>query len=334
MAIGNAWGIPHSVARPLCSTAALAALLAFPMQAQATGTRAGSMISNTASATFNDGSGPKTVNSNQVDLRVDELLDVTVASSDPADIPTAPGATGQRLTYVVTNTGNGVESFGLTTIANGGGDNYDPTVTQIYIDNGNGVFDAGTDTLYVPGTNDPTLNPDANVTIFVLSTTPGSVVDGNRGIVQLVAASKTGTGTPGTSFAGAGEGGGDAVVGATGADGLDDGAYIVAAASVGLVKSAVVVDPFGGSEPVPGATITYTIAATVTGSGSVSGLAINDTIPANTTYVAGSITLGGSGLTDAADADAGGYDGTKITVTLGTVPGGQSRTVTFRARIN
>src|SRR3546814_9411839 len=114
-------------------------------------------------------------------------------SSNPADVPTTPGATGQLLTFSVTNNGNGVEAFGLTTIASAGGDGYDPAVTQIYIDNGDGLFDAGTDTLYTPGANDPSLNPDQGVTVFVLATTPGSVADGNRGIVSLVAAAETGT---------------------------------------------------------------------------------------------------------------------------------------------
>jgi len=171
------------------------------------------------------------------------------------------------------------------------------------------------------------------MTVFVLATTPATATDGNRGIVTLVAAAKTGTGTPGTTFAGMGEGGGDAIVGSTGADGQDNGAYRVAAATVSIVKSAAVVDPFGGSEAVPGATITYTLTTTVAGSGAVSGLVINDNIPADTDYVAGSITLGGATLTDASDADAGNYNGTRIQVLLGTVAGGQTRTVTFKTRI-
>lgn len=327
-------GALHQYRIPAISILALAIALALPMQAQAAGTRAGSTISNTASASYDAGGGTQTIDSNKVDLRVDELLDVTVDSSDPADVPTTPGATAQLLTFSVTNNGNGEESFALSTIANGGGDDYDPTVTQIYIDNGDGVFDANTDTLYTPGANDPTLDPDKSVTIFVLSTTPGGVGDGNRGTVSLVAAAKTGTGAPGTSFAGQGDGGGDAVVGSTGADGQDQGAYVVSAATVSLVKSAVIVDPFGGSEPVPGATITYTIVATVVGSGAVNGLAITDNIPADTSYIASSITLGGTGLTDAADADAGDYNGTRVNVALGTVAGGQTRTVTFRTKID
>jgi len=324
----------HRLLHPSSTALALTMALMLPSQAHAAGTRAGTTISNTASASYDNGSGTQTIDSNRVDLRVDELLDVTVATANPSDVPTTPGATNQVLTYSVTNTGNGQEAFSLSTIANVGGDNYDPVVTQIYIDNGDGVFDASTDTLYTPGANDPVLNPDQGIRVFVLATTPGTVTDGNRGIVTLVAAAKTGTGTPGTTFAGQGEGGGDAIVGSTGADGQDNGAFRVAAATVSLVKSARITDPFGGSDPVPGAIITYTITATVAGSGSINALAITDNVPADTAYVAGSITLGGGPLTDAADADAGDFNGTRIRVLLGTVAGGQTRTVTFRTRIN
>ena len=316
----------------LLGTAMAAATVS--QSAFAAGTRAGTTISNTATASYDAGGGTQNINSNQVDLRVDELLNVTVASNNPADVPTTPGATGQVLSFTVTNTGNGIESFGFTSIANGGGDDYDPTVTLIAIDDGDGVYEPGIDIVYVAGVNDPSLNPDATVTIFVINATPGTVTDGDRGIVALVAAARTGTGAPGTSFAGQGEGGGDAVVGATGADGQDDGAFVVAAATVALAKSATIVDPLGGSEPIPGAIITYTITATVSGSGSVSGLAITDTVPANTAYVLGSVTLGGTPQTDVVDGDSGSFAGNQVIVSLGTIAGGNTRTVTFRTTIN
>jgi uncharacterized repeat protein (TIGR01451 family) len=316
----------------LMLSAAVAALASAP--AQAAGTRAGTTISNTATASFDTGSGTQNVNSNTVDMLVDELLNVTVASNHPADVTTTPGATNQLLSYTITNTGNGVESFSITANAGIGGDNYDPTVTSIIIDDGDNVYEPGIDAVYVAGSNDPELNPDAAVTIFLLNTTPGSVVDGHRGIVALTAAARTGTGTAGTAFSGQGEGGGDAVVGLTGASGQDDGAFVVASANVALVKSASIVDPLGGSEPIPGATITYTITATVTGSGNINTLVISDNIPANTTYVPGSITLGGTPRTDANDADEGRFNAGQVIVDLGTVAGGNIRTITFRTKIN
>lgn len=326
---------PYQLVSAIAMAATAGLGLANPSIALAAGTRAGTMINNTATASFDPGGGTTvTVDSNTHTMQVDELIDTTVAWGDPSDVVTTPGSTSQVLTYSVTNTGNGVETFTLGTVSTIGGDNYDPTVTSIVIDDGDGVYEPGIDTVYVPGSNDPTLNPDQVLTVFVISTTPTGLADGNRGGVLLTATSNTGTGAPGTSFAGVGEGGGDAVVGSTGGDGSDDGYYQVSAATVALVKSASVVDPFGGANAVPGATITYSIVATTSGSGSLAGLTINDVVPAGTTYKPGSIKLGGGALTDASDADAGAFSANAIAVALGTVPGGQTRTVTFQVVID
>ncbi len=307
-----------------------------PESAHATGTAAGTTISNTATATYNDpGGNPRTTPSNRVDILVDELLDVTVTSADPGDITTTPGSTNQILTFNVTNNGNGSEAFRLTPNGTVGGDQFDPATTSVVLDtNGNGVYDAGVDTVYVAGSNDPVLLPDASIKVFVLATTPAGAADLDRGIANLTAAAVTGTGAPGTSFAGQGQGGGAAVVGTTGADSVAAGAYVVQNASVAFTKTAAVADPFGGTEPVPGSIITYTLTATVSGSGSLSNLAISDAIPGNTTYQTGSLTLQGAGLSDPADADAGEFASGGIVVRLGTVAGGGTRTVTFRVRIN
>lgn len=324
--------------RKKLSCVASVSLLAFGAQAaNAAGTLAGTDIVNVATATYdNPGGGPPVeIPSNTVTIKVDELLDVTVASSDPGDIAVDPGATQEVTTYQVTNTGNGEEAFTLTADTAKGGDDFDTSNAVIYIDtNNNGVYDAGTDTLYTAGSNDPVLDPDESVTVFILSDIPATATDGERAEVELTAVAVTGSGTPGTSFAGQGDGGGDAVVGATGADAEDSSFFLIQAAQVALVKSATVVDPFGGAEAVPGSVITYQLVATVTGTGSLANLAVTDDIPADTTYVTNSTTLAGAALTDAADADAGTYDGTQIGVALGTVSGGETRTITFQVTID
>ncbi|HEX8571519.1 MAG TPA: hypothetical protein VF759_02075 [Allosphingosinicella sp.] len=315
-------------------TAVSACIFASP--ALAAGTPAGTSITNVATATYELPSGDQaSVDSNVVTLKVDELLDVSVAWGDPADVGTSPGLTGQLLKFTVTNGGNGAESFALATIANGGGDDFDPAVTSIVLDsNGNGAYDAGVDSVYSSGSNDPQLDPDQSITVFVLSTIPAGAGDGHRGRVDLTAVARTGSGAPGTSFAGLGQGGGDAVVGATGADGEDDGYYRVAKASVAFVKSATVADAFGGDSAAPGSTITYTLAATVSGTGSLANLRISDPVPAGTTYKAGSLTLESAPLTDAADSDSGRFTGTAIEVGLGTVAAGSTRTITFQVKID
>jgi uncharacterized repeat protein (TIGR01451 family) len=307
-----------------------------PGPAWAGGTPAGSIVRNTATATYDSPSGGETtVTSNEVALTVDEILGATVVSGDPGDVPVTPGSTAQILRYTLTNVGNGSEAFSLLARSNAGGDDFDPSLAEIVLDsNGNGAYDAGVDTLYVAGSNDPVLAPDAAQTIFVRSTIPAGVTDGQRARVDLVATAATGSGAPGTLFAGQGQGGGNAIVGMGGGTAEDDGWYRVSQASIAFVKSATVLDPFGQTSAMPGAFITYTLAVTVSGSGSIANLRLADTIPAGTSYRAGTLTLDGGPLTDAADADAGTYTGSGISVSLGNVAAGASHNVTFQVRID
>ncbi|MDE2042627.1 MAG: DUF11 domain-containing protein, partial [Alphaproteobacteria bacterium] len=205
-----------------------------------------------------------------------------------------------------TNTGNGKEAIKLTPNGNVGGGQFNPSPTSIVLDtNNNGVYDPGVDTVYIAGSNDPVLAPDSSIRVFVLSSIPGSAVNGNLGIMDLTGADVVGSGKPGTVFAGKGNGGVDAVVGASGATSTGGNDYIIQQATVAFVKSATILDPFGGNTPVPGAVITYALAATVNGTGSLSGLTVTDVVPPNTSYQPGSMTLQGVALTDAADTDPG-----------------------------
>ena len=320
-------------------TAALLAIggfAAFSVPAHATGTTAGTTISNTATVTYTDPTGnPVSLPSNRVDIRVDEVLNVTVATAESGDIAAQPGSTNQVARYTVTNTGNGSEAFRLAPITAIGGDAFDPTATSIVLDtNGNGVYDPGVDTVYSAGSNDPVLAPDTSVRVFVLSTLPASATDGQRGQVDLTATAVTGSGPAGTIFAGQGTGGGDAVVGTTTGLGRDRNFYVISSATVSLAKTASVLDPFGGTRSVPGSIITYTLVATVSGSGSLSNLAVGDPVPASTTYVPASITAEGTGITDTTDGDAGEFAANRVAVRFGSVAGGQTRTVTFKVKIN
>ena len=62
------------------------------------------------------------------------------------------------------------------------------------------------------------LNADAFVTVLVVNDIPAGAADGNVGFSRLTADARTGIGAPGTTFAGQGASGTDAVVGTTGAD--------------------------------------------------------------------------------------------------------------------
>jgi len=315
----------------LAPLAIAAALITTP--AHAGGVKAGTLIENTASATYDGGAGPVTIPSNTITVKVDELLDVTVTSRDSGPVSAAPGSA--VLTFELTNTGNGPEAYTLTANPAVAGNDFDTTVNGIAVDtNGNGVYDPGVDQMLTGPATTAAIAADASLTVFVVVTIPGGVADGDQSDVSLLAEAVTGTGAPGTAFAGQGAGGGNAIVGSTGANATATGSLSVGITDVDLIKSATVRDPFGGTGIVPGATITYAIRAEVRGSGSVSDLVVTDAAPADTTYVAGSLKLDGATLTDAADADAGRFGTSGISVDLGTVSGGSSRTVTFQVTID
>jgi uncharacterized repeat protein (TIGR01451 family) len=302
--------------------------------AHAAGTPAGTDITNTATATYDTPGGPVTFDSNIVVIKVDELLDVTVANTDPGDVSTTPSATTNVQTFNVTNTGNGSEAFTLTPNVILSGDDFNPALVQVVLDtNNNGVYDAGVDTVYIAGTNNPVLAPDASTTVFVITSTPATPGDGDRAEVSLTAVATTGSGAPGLSFPGAGTGGSNAVVGTTGADADDSGFLAVQAATLDLRKSASVLDPFGTTTVVPGSIVTYTLIATVTGSGSLNNVVITDAIPDNTVYQPGTLTYQAAAQSDAADADAGSFSAAQVMANAGTIAAGETRTVTFKVRV-
>lgn len=285
---------------------ALTGALAMPV-ANAAGTVAGTDIDNTAEVSFDVSGSSLTETSNTLTVTVAEIVDVDVTLQSAAK-PVSPGDSSQELLFTVTNTGNGSESFSLVLDNTLAGDDFDPVAsapTSIYFDtDGSGDLSPG-DTPYTPGINDPVLAPDAAVDVFIVNNIPGTTLDSDIGFSQLSADSTTGSGAPGTLFAGAGDGGVDAVAGNSGGADNDTGQYTVSDIRLALVKTATVTDQFGGAEPIPGASITYTVVVTPSGGGIAANSVFNDQIPPFTTYTAGSITLNGLGLSDTPDVDAG-----------------------------
>lgn len=324
-------------------TVVLAVAVLVPVSAQAAGTAAGTNITNKATATYNINGNNITADSNITTVKVAEIINVTATWQDASNIPAYPGDSNKVLTYKVSNTGNGREGFVLSANVAVAGDDFNPALSGngIYLDaNGNGIYDSGTDTLYTAGTNDPNLTADGYVTVFVLCNIPSGLSDGNLGFVNLTATSKTSGGAvaAGTVYVGGGDGGVDAVMGGSGGSSTQTGKYQVAVITVSVVKSAAVSDRFGGTKPVPGATIQYTITVTVAGTGTAAGVVITDPVPANTTYAAGTLRLNGTAISDAKDADAGDVGGTTagiVSVSLGDLTSSSAvQSITFDVKIN
>ncbi len=214
----------------------LCCVLSIP--AGAVGTAVGTVIENTAVVDFDLAGTPLTLQSNTTSIAVAEAINVAVTLQSPQTL-VAPGETGRALLFLVTNTGNGSETFQLSIDNLIAGDDFDPTaaVPAIYFDtDGSGDFNAG-DQPYVPGTNDPDLLADESISVFLVNDIPGGVLNSQIGRSELTATSATGTGVPGTVFAGQGDGGANAVIGSTSGEALDAGEYLVSDVLVDIVKA-------------------------------------------------------------------------------------------------
>ena len=203
--------------------------------------------------------------------------------------------------HTVSNVGNASDGIGVTAVSRSG------WATRVYLD----VDKSGTLT---PGdqllTSPITLAMGATASILVQEDVPAAAV---RGSIDSVDVRATSGFDPSAT------------------DLVTDATNIRAAGiRVDLAKS---VDH---STTTVGDVVTYTIAYTAVGAGSATGVVIRDTIPAGTTYVPGTLRLKGQPATDAADADAGFFDGANnlVSVAVGNVAAGQNGTVSFQARVN
>jgi uncharacterized repeat protein (TIGR01451 family) len=305
----------------------------------AVGTPTGTDITNQATASYNVGPTNFVEVSNVTTTTVAELIDVSVVWQDAAPVTVNPGDTVQITTFLVTNIGNGNDTYTLEGLSTLPGDDFNPTLNDLYFDtNGNGFYDPGVDAQYIPGVNDPSLDADLSTIVFSSNNIPSNVNDGDLGFTQLRAISSLGAGAPGTIFPGQGDFGTDAVLGNSGGDDSDIGIYVVSNVIMAIVKSVIITDPFGTSEPIPGAVLSYSVVVNVGGSGTAENVIITDPIPLNTTYNPGTLTLNSVPLTDIVDGDAGDVGGTTpntVTVFLGDLLApAPIQTITFDVTIN
>ena len=280
----------------------------------AKGVLAGTEISNFSTLEYEIDGILYTVNSNTITDKVDQIIDVDVVWNDTSPIIVASGENDKVLTFKVTNTGNGDDTFNLTyDIANPSSD-FIVTNPRIFIDiNNNGVFDLSIDNeVYTI-----TLAADASSIIFLVSDMPTeSYISGSISSNAIEAKSTIGgSGAPGTIYPDKGMGGTFAVDGMSGGVDKDWGKYEMSSdLGVKLTKSAT----HSGSEVSTGTILRYNIVVELQASGRADSLIITDIIPVGTTYVPGSLKLDGVSLTDAADSDSGRFTGSSIEVKLGT----------------
>ena len=364
--------------RPLLLAGVATLAVAAPAYAQTTGTAAGTVVTNTAQASYTVNGTAQTTASNAATFVVDRKVNLTVVTNQSGSTQVNLGQTGAVTTFRVTNNTNGIQDFLLNatqTVPAGiltGTNNFALSNLKIYVDsNGNGVYDPGVDTAsYIDE-----LAPDASATVFVVGDVPNQA-NADRAFVGLdvTVAAGGATGTQGAALIATDLNVVDQAntVDVVFADNDNDGAlgYDVArngqgwayaayqvgvhAVSLSVVKSATVLsDGVNTINPkaLPGAVIQYCLTVSnATLLTPASGVTLTDVVPANTTYVPGSISVGGigaagtclvNGQTVADDGSTttpygGSYNSSTKTVTaiVPTLIGGGSVAASFRVTVN
>ncbi len=302
--------------------AMMLAMLLPAAQSHAATPLAGAGIGNSAAASYTDASAvPRNVTSNTVTTTVLQIASFTLTATQSKT--GAPGST-VYFPHVLTNTGNGNDTFNLSAV-DAAGDSFNFTSLQIYADaNGDGVPDnainlASTGALAAGGV----------FKFVVAAIVPGSALNTNTGILTL-SATGTATATPAPTQTNT------------------DTVTVSANAVISVTKAASV-----GSGPSPFTPLTYTLTYTNTGNNTATAVTLTDVIPTGMTYIAnsgrwsvtGSGYPGGTVLTDANNADAQGptptitYDfgvtvANRVTAVISAIPPGTSGTVTFQVSVN
>jgi uncharacterized repeat protein (TIGR01451 family) len=269
---------------------------------------AGTSIVNQASATYTDTSGVShTVTSNAVQTTVTQVGSLTLTANG------AQNATAGTVAYypeTLTNTGNGSDTFSLTTSNTGG---FTMSSVAIYADNGSGQPTGS------PITSSGALASNATFKFIVVATLPATATAGQTNTITATATS---------------------TFDATKTASVTDVTTVTNNAVVTVNKSVSAASGAAGSGP-----YTYTLSYTNTGNSTATVVALTDVIPTGMTYVAGSARWSVTGAT--ALSDTGGTTGTAPntivsnyasgsttwTATLAQVTAGQSGTVSFQVNV-
>lgn len=277
---------------------------------------AGTTIGNQAAATYTDASAMvRTATSNTVVTTVLPVAALTLVNTQ-----TKIAAPGQPLTFphTLTNTGNGIDTFNLTSTFTTG-----TALLSAFIyypdNNCDGAADAGLPSITAIGP----MAAGAR-TCFVAITTVGGAAPADATGSNIVTATSTTTGTVNASNT--------------------DSVLVNLNAVIGVRKSMSVAAGAGGS-----VNLTYTLTYSNTGNTTATNLVLTDRIPTGTTYVASSGRWSGSGatvLTENVAASAPGagnvsYDynvttpGAPLTVTaiVGSVAANSSGSLSFTVNV-
>lgn len=348
----------------------------------APGTAAGTVISNTAQASYTVNGATQTATSNTLTFVVDRKVDFIVERAQETNTQVNLNQPNMATSFRVTNLTNGVQDFILDpdqqNLSLGilpGTDDFDMNNLRVFVDaNGNGTYEPETDTQ----TFIDQLAPNASAIVFVVGDVP-NVPTANLAFVSLhaIVADGNAEGARGTALIATDLNilNQDNEVDIVFADNDSDGAFLgdiarngqgrayaafevgVRSVDLSVVKSSrVVSDGVNLLNPkaLPGAVIEYCLTvANRTLLTPATNVTLTDVIPANTTYVPGSLQVGGIGAAgvcllngvpeDDDDDDAGELDpyrgsfdaqANRITAVIPTLLGATSLAASFRVTVN
>lgn len=333
----------------------LGLLLVAPQFGWAATTPSGTTISSLATVSYVIAASPTlTATSNTVSFLVDKKVNLLVAEATGSVTSVIIGQPGAVTTFSVTNLGNDPQGFNLIAALAAGNpapggiapfttNSFSATGLQVFVDsNANGIYEPLLDT----ATSIPTLAAGASQKVFIVANIPGATLNGQQSVVSLAAIAVVPTTMASlVATAGANTAGVDVVFADSAGVAVGDiardarhsayAAYLASGVNLAISKTVLsVVDPSGTAVVMPGAVLTYQIVAALSGVGTATSLVIADPLPANTTYVPGSITVNGVAKTDVVDADNAQFAANTVTVSLGNVAAPASVVITFRATIN
>lgn len=331
------------------SCALLAAMAATP--ALATGTTAGSQITNNVSVAFKVGGTSQTAATASNTITVDRKVNVLVSTVDTAAVSVSPNQTNAVTTFTVTNLSNAPLDFALAVTQQNGGagkfsgntDNFDVTTPKIYLETGTTAGFSADDTLITSLDEIPADNAGTGTrTVYVVSTIPSTQVTNDVATVILTATAREAgsAGTLGaaiTATAGANNnnaaGTYDTVLsdGAGATDSANQGDYSakddykVLAANVAATKTSRVmydgVNSYPNAKAIPGAIIEYCITVANSGAATATNVGVTDTLPSTTVPYTDATYKGDVGATNCTVRTTGRVDPTVSGQTVsGTLP--------------
>lgn len=314
--------------------------------AGAAGTTSGIVITNSVVVSFVQNGMTQNMKAGN-SFWVDRTINVVVTKN--SDVNTAPTSSNVALSFLVSNTSNTTMRFALSAVSKATNTWTMNNVRIVRDNNSGGTWDAG-DTLYSDASTFGDLASGISVTVLIVADAPAGLTIGQTALYDLLAtAVDAGTLNVSTQYTGPNTSGIDTVfldaAGSAVGDGTRDGKHSttgvfnvsVAALNVILNKTVTILDQWGGNLAIPGATLRYTIVATTTGVGTANNVVISDPFPVNTAYIANSLRMNNTALTDIADTDAGDVGATTpnaVTVKLGNLTSASPiHTITFDVKI-